>query len=127
LTSSLAIAEHVRTVMEERMGLKPAPVVEEPEPPVMPYIGQAGTRPYADAMRISGDPAYGEVVCFCERVSRGEIRDALKSDIPPSTVEGLRRRTRAGMGRCQGFFCGAAVRQMLDEGADAPVVAEVVT
>jgi glycerol-3-phosphate dehydrogenase len=80
----------------------------------MPYIGEAGVRPYADAGRIAADPAYGEIVCFCERVSRGEIRDALASDIPPCSVEGLRRRTRATMGRCQEFYCVATVRDLLE-------------
>jgi glycerol-3-phosphate dehydrogenase len=57
-------------------------------------------------------------------VSRGEIRDALAGDVPPRTVEGLRRRTRATMGRCQGFYCGAAVRHLLDERAGAARPAE---
>ena len=57
-----------------------------------------------------GRPRYGRIVCFCERVTRGEIRDALASPIPPVDLDGLRRRTRALMGRCQGFFCGAAGR-----------------
>jgi glycerol-3-phosphate dehydrogenase len=99
--------------MIERMGLTLA-APGDADPPRMPYIGAAGTRPYADAERIAADPAYGELVCFCERVSRGEIRDALASDIPPRTVEGLLRRTRATMGRCQGFYCGAEVRALLD-------------
>ncbi|GII96442.1 NAD(P)/FAD-dependent oxidoreductase [Sinosporangium siamense] len=118
LTSSLAVAEHVARVMEKAMGLPPSPAGPgDGEPPAMPYIGQTRPRPSADPARIAADPAYGEVVCFCERVSRGEIRDALKGDIPARSAEGLRRRTRAGMGRCQGFFCGAAVRHMLDDGA----------
>ena len=66
-------------------------------------------RPYADADRIAPDPAYGEIVCFCERVTRGEIRDAVRSPIPPLDLDGLRRRTRVLMGRCQGFYCGAEV------------------
>jgi glycerol-3-phosphate dehydrogenase len=107
LTASLAIAEHVAN------GLDLAPAAPG-DPPCMPYIGEAGTRPYADAARIAADPAYGDLVCFCERVSRGEIRDALAGDIPPSSVEGLRRRTRATMGRCQGFYCGAEVRALLE-------------
>ncbi len=45
----------------------------------MPYIGEAGLRPYQDAARITADPEYGRLVCHCERVSRGEIRDALAS------------------------------------------------
>jgi bacterioferritin-associated ferredoxin len=75
----------------------------------MPYIGQAGTRPYQDAARIAGDPEYGWIVCHCERVTRGEIRDALASPLPPADIDGLRRRTRVLNGRCQGFYCAATV------------------
>jgi glycerol-3-phosphate dehydrogenase len=64
---------------------------------------------------IAHDPAYGEVVCFCERVTRGEIRDACHSVVPARDQGALRRRTRAMNGRCQGFFCGAAVKALLDE------------
>jgi glycerol-3-phosphate dehydrogenase len=48
-------------------------------------------------------------------VTRGEVRDALGSTIPPTDVDGLRRRTRALMGRCQGFYCGAEVTRLLDD------------
>ena len=75
----------------------------------MPYIGEAGARPYQDAAAIAADPAYGQIVCHCERVTRGEIRDALASPCRPADLGGLRRRTRAMNGRCQGFYCGAAV------------------
>jgi glycerol-3-phosphate dehydrogenase len=85
----------------------------------MPSIGEAAPRPYADGDRIAADPAYGEVVCFCERVTRGEIRDAAASAIPPADLDGLRRRTRALMGRCQGFFCAANVGRELAEGIGA--------
>jgi glycerol-3-phosphate dehydrogenase len=119
LTGSLAIAEYVAAELTERMGLA-LKSAEPGDPPRMPYIGEAATRPYADAGRIAADPAYGEIVCFCERVSRGEIRDALASDIPPRAVEGLRRRTRATMGRCQGFYCGATVRDLLEHGVGSP-------
>src|SRR5262249_57512632 len=75
----------------------------EPDPPVMPYIGQAGTRPYQDAARIAADPEYGQIACHCERVTRGEIRDALASPLPPADLDGLRRRTQVLHGRCQRF------------------------
>jgi glycerol-3-phosphate dehydrogenase len=65
---------------------------------------------------IAADPAYGQLVCFCERVSRGEIRDALASAVPPHDLDGLRRRTRAMLGRCQGFYCGAEVERLLCAG-----------
>jgi glycerol-3-phosphate dehydrogenase len=83
----------------------------------MPNLGEAGIRPYQDAARIAADPAYGTVVCFCERVTEGEIRDALASDLPPADLDGLRRRTRAMNGRCQGFYCGAAVVAALEHDA----------
>ena len=54
---------------------------------------------------IIKDPAYGEILCRCEEVSRGEIRDALKSRVPATTVDGIKRRVRAGAGRCHGGFC----------------------
>ena len=57
-------------------------------------------------------------------MTRGEIRDALASPIPPVDLDGLRRRTRAHMGRCQGFFCGAQLEALLAEAramADGPV------
>jgi glycerol-3-phosphate dehydrogenase len=84
----------------------------EPDPPVMPYIGQAGIRPYQDAARIAADPDYGRIVCHCERVTRGEIRDALAGPLPPADLDGLRRRTRVLNGRCQGFYCAATVTQL---------------
>ncbi len=86
-------------------------------PPVMPYIGQAGPRPYQDARRIAADPDYGRIACHCERVTRGEIRDALASTVPPADTDGLRRRTRAMNGRCQGFYCAATVSAMMTEPA----------
>ncbi len=83
----------------------------------MPNLGEAFPRPYRRADLIAADPAYGDVVCHCERVTRGEIRDALAGPVPPGSIDGLRRRTRAMMGRCQGFYCGAEVRDLFGERA----------
>ena len=119
LSASLGIAEHVAGLLGEAgLPLRPRPGYAA-SPPVMPYIGEAGVRPYQDPDRIAADPAYGQIVCHCERVTRGEIRDALASAIPPADLGGLRRRTRAANGRCQGFYCGAAVSRLL-AGAGAP-------
>ena len=113
LTASLAIAEHVRNELEVA-GLALGPR-EEVAAVRMPYIGEAGLRPFAQPERIAEDADYGRIVCFCERVTRGEIRDALSAAVPAVDVDGLRRRTRVLMGRCQGFFCGAEVRTLLAE------------
>ena len=111
LTASMAIAEHVAGLLRDG-GL--ALVEKESFRPVrMPNIGEAFRRPYQDGARIADDPEYGRIVCHCERVTRGEIRDASRAAIPARDVDGLRRRTRAGMGRCQGFFCAAEVDTLL--------------
>jgi glycerol-3-phosphate dehydrogenase len=80
----------------------------------MPNIGEFGSRPYQDDELIDRAPDYGRIVCFCERVTRGEIDAALRGPIPPADADGLRRRTRALMGRCQGFYCGAEVAAALE-------------
>jgi glycerol-3-phosphate dehydrogenase len=115
LTASMAIAAHVTDLLAGA-GLDLGPV-REPEPVTMPNLGEAFPRPYQRPELIAADPAYGTLVCHCERVSRGEIRDALAGTIPPRTLEGLRRRTRARAGRCQGFYCGALVRELFERGA----------
>ncbi len=113
LTAGLAIAEHVHGLLEQA-DLDLAERDDLPDPPRMPNLGEAGVRPYQDAARIESDPDYGRIVCFCERVTAGEIRDALASTIPPADLDGLRRRTRVMNGRCQGFYCGAHTRALLE-------------
>ncbi|MEU3184086.1 FAD-dependent oxidoreductase [Streptomyces sp. NPDC006923] len=110
LTASMAIAAHVVELLAaagQDLGTPRALA-----PVRMPNLGEAFPRPYERADLIAADPEYGKIVCHCERVTRGEIRDALAGPLPPSSAEGLRRRTRARGGRCQGFYCGAAVRAL---------------
>ena len=113
LTACMAIAEHVAGLLGEA-GL---PLVPKPElvPVRVPYLGEAGERPYRSAAAIARNPDYGRIVCHCEQVTRGEILDALASPIPPRDLDGLRRRTRVLMGRCQGSYCLAAVTALLAE------------
>ena len=80
----------------------------------LPTIGQAGMRPHQDAAMIARNAAYAEMVCHCERVSRGELMDAMNAPIPAANVDALRRRTRASQGRCQGFNCHAALTKMVN-------------
>ncbi|MGW0634964.1 FAD-dependent oxidoreductase [Nocardia salmonicida] len=118
LTSGMAVAEHVEEMLTDVDALGPRRA-ELPEPPRMPNLGEAFLRPYQDGELIARDGRYGKIVCFCERVSAGEIRDAYESTIPPADLDGLRRRTRAMNGRCQGFFCGAEVTAMVEQQACA--------
>ena len=113
VSGSLGIAEHVRD------GLAAAGLELSPQPhgptPRMPNIGESSPRPFERPELIAENPEFGRVACFCERVTRGELEAAMQSTIPPVDIDGLRRRTRVLMGRCQGFFCEAGVRATLGE------------
>lgn len=62
---------------------------------------------------IKENPDYGQIVCRCEFITKGEILDAIDSPVVPTSVDAIKRRTRAGMGRCQGGFCLPVVLQIL--------------
>ena len=62
---------------------------------------------------IEKNPAYGRIICRCETITEGEILDAINSPAGARDVDGVKRRTRAGMGRCQGGFCGSKVVELL--------------
>jgi glycerol-3-phosphate dehydrogenase len=107
LTGSLGIAQHVEKLYAKHFGKLPR---KRPSPqwtPV-PNLAEHLIRPYQSG---------GEIVCHCEWVTRGEIEDALAGPLPAQDLSGLKRRTRAMMGRCQGFNCGAEVRFLLEKGA----------
>lgn len=75
---------------------------------------------------IARDPRYGRVVCRCETVTEGEVAACLRTPIPPVSINGVKRRVGAGMGRCQGGFCGPRVQEILARGlgvdpADIPL------
>jgi glycerol-3-phosphate dehydrogenase len=114
LSASMAIAEYVRDGLE--LDLTPRTGLPELR---MPNLGESAPRPFQQAELIERDADYGRIVCFCERVTSGELRDALASPIPPVDLDGLRRRTRAHMGRCQGFWCGAQLAALLAGRVDA--------
>ena len=112
ISACLAIAERVVDDLRE-CGVTMTPITN-PVTVRSPALAESQVRPYADAQRIAADPAYGEIVCLCERTTLGEIRDALTSPVPAVDLDGLRRRTRAVAGRCQGFHCGARVTALLE-------------
>lgn len=62
---------------------------------------------------IRKDPRWGRVICRCETVTEGEIAASLHTPIPPVSVNGVKRRVGAGMGRCQGGFCGPRVQEII--------------
>lgn len=102
LTASLAIAEYVVGLLVDAGEALANP--DEPNPERMIPLGESQIRDYQTG---------GEVICHCERVTRGDLQRAMTAPVPPTTLDGLRRRTRGGNGRCQQFWCGARLREML--------------
>ncbi|MDO9301603.1 MAG: FAD-dependent oxidoreductase [Anaerolineales bacterium] len=112
ISSAMGIAEYALELLKDA-GLQ-LKLKDEFIPVRMPNIGEAFERPYQNANMVAKNPQYAEMVCHCERVSRGELMDAMNSVIPATNLDGLRRRTRASQGRCQGFNCHAALVKTLE-------------
>lgn len=70
---------------------------------------------------IKQNSAYGRIVCRCETITEGEIIDAVRAPAGARDVDGVKRRTRAGMGRCQGGFCGSKVVEILARELNVPM------
>lgn len=70
---------------------------------------------------IHREPAYGNIICRCEMVTEGEIIDAIRRPLGAKSLDGVKRRTRAGMGRCQSGFCSPRVMGILARELDIPV------
>lgn len=70
---------------------------------------------------IRENPDYGVIICRCEEISKGEILDALNSPLPVCTVDGIKKRLRPGMGRCQGGFCMPLVAQIISQHEGIPL------
>lgn len=70
---------------------------------------------------IKERPEYGEIICNCEKVTLGEILDEFNSSVPPMTIKAVRKRTRAGFGKCQGGFCQPLVTKLIAEHFNLPL------
>ena len=75
------------------------------------------------AEKIRENPLYGSIVCRCETISEGEIVDAIRRPLGAKTLDGVKRRTRAGMGRCQAGFCSPRVMDILARELNLPLTA----
>lgn len=119
LSSSAAIAEYIAELLE-KSGLE---LTENPD--------FNGTREDTHAFKkmsdeekdeyIKQNPAYGRIICRCETVSEGEIIDALRRNPKATDIDGVKRRTRAGMGRCQGGFCMPYVMRLIEKETGKPM------
>lgn len=102
LTASMALAEHALEQLRS-IGLHAEPTAA-PVSITMTPLGEDGRRPYQNGS--------SPIVCHCERVTAGEITAACAAPVPAVDIDGLRRRTRTLAGRCQGFYCFAAVTEL---------------
>lgn len=75
---------------------------------------------------IQKNPDYGQIICRCEMITEADIRQSLRQPIPACSVDGVKRRTIAGMGRCQGGFCGPRVVEIIaDELKISPLAVDL--
>lgn len=110
LTSAPAIGEYLAGLVAEKLGLAP----NEDFDPIRKGVPRVAEMPIEErAALIKRDPRYGNIICRCEEVSEGEILDAVHSTLGARTLDGVKRRTRAGMGRCQAGFCSPRVMEIL--------------
>ena len=110
LSAAPAIAEYLVQLLND------AGLVLEPRPDFVCERHRTRFKELSPAQRadlVAKEPAFGRVICRCETVTEGEILEALHGPIPPRSVDAVKRRVNAGMGRCQGGFCGPRVVEIL--------------
>ena len=114
LASSPAIGEYIIKILD-RAGLK----MEEKEDYIPTRTKDGNCKLFMDMTEsekrnaVRKDPHYAKIVCRCEMVTEGDIINAIKRPIPAHTIDMVKRRTRAGMGRCQGGYCRAKVAEII--------------
>jgi glycerol-3-phosphate dehydrogenase len=115
LTSSPAIAEDVIKILKENgLDLVNKKDFISVRKPVVDRVLNLQAQEVKERVE-RGDSDPDQLVCRCEQVPRHRILDAISRGIAVTTIDGVKRRTRAGQGQCQGAFCGARVRKLLAE------------
>jgi glycerol-3-phosphate dehydrogenase len=116
----------VHGLANEGLSLGPRPFDPARRPLAVHLTRRPPQLPFAQADALTrlpeGDP--NRVVCRCEQVTERDLEEAFAREVPVSTLDGLKRRTRAGMGWCQGKFCRPRVAQWLGGKLGHPVPAE---
>jgi glycerol-3-phosphate dehydrogenase len=110
LTSAPAIGEMVADILREK--IQP----EEKEDYIATRKGILNPQHLSKEERrklIQENPSYGNIICRCEMVTEGEILDAIHRPLGAKSLDAVKRRTRAGMGRCQSGFCSPKVMEIL--------------
>ena len=119
LTTAPAVALDVEKMCVEMLGNVKKNENFDPVRKPIPVLREMGIEERNEL--IKRNPDYGVMICRCEEVSKGEILDALKSPVCVPTVDGIKKRVRPGMGRCQGGFCSPAVQQIIADFLGVPL------
>ena len=118
LSSAPAIGVMVADIVSDILKLEDDPGFD----PIRKGIRDPKELPFEErAALIKENPAYGTVICRCETITEGEIIDAIHRTPGARSVDGVKRRTRAGMGRCQGGFCSPRVLEILSRELGVPM------
>ena len=119
LTSAPAIGRMVADILQKKLGLEPNPDFNGTRRgPVRPEELSVTER----AALIKENPAYGNIICRCEMITEGEILDAIRRPLGARSLDGIKRRTRAGMGRCQAGFCSPRTMEILHRECGIPMM-----
>ena len=118
LTAAPSVGEMIAKEIARVSGAKAKPDFKAALPKVKAFCRMTRKE---QAAQIAADSLYGRVICRCETVTEGEIVAAINSPVGATTVDGVKRRTRAGMGRCQGGFCGPRVTQIIARELNIPI------
>ena len=110
LTACPAVGEMVAGILKEKMGLREKEIFIAKRKGILnPNTLSKEER----AALIRENPAYGNIICRCEMITEGEIIDAVRRPLGAKSLDGVKRRTRAGMGRCQSGFCSPRTMEIL--------------
>ncbi len=112
ITCALPLARRAVKIIAERDSLEKNPSFNPRRKGIRKFI-EMSTEEKKEA--IEKDPDYGEIVCRCENVTRAEILKAIHNPLGVHTVTGIKNRTRATMGRCQGGYCETRITKMIEE------------
>ena len=120
-TSSPALAQYLISELQIKLGLN-----LEVNPEAVDSRSESSwpgwwKRPYSNNELVKKSPEYGRIVCYCEQISHGEIIQHLDSLLKPRTLDAIKRRTRAQMGRCQGFDCMVNVAEIVSNHCNIPL------
>jgi glycerol-3-phosphate dehydrogenase len=111
LSSAPAIGVMIAKEVAEKLGLKENPDFNGTRKGI---VNPATLSIEERNALIKENPAYGQIICRCESISEGEILDSIHRTLGARTLDGVKRRTRAGMGRCQAGFCSPKVMEILE-------------